>query len=203
MKLTRRTALGAMAGALPAARLLAQSNDIEIAHGPFQGTRESLAAYRVPQWFADAKFGIWSHWGPQSAPEDGDWYARNMYVEGSSQYKYHVEHYGHPSKVGFKDIDHFWHAEHWDPERLIDLYLERVDRETDIRVARALLGSARAFHPSLFADPRQIEVRIHQYGRGNCLRIRQLSINFEASRAPGPMPTGPRAEAAASPSWGW
>lgn len=122
MKLTRRNALGAMAGALPAARLLAQSDAVEIAKGPFQGTRESLAAYRVPQWFADAKFGIWSHWGPQSAPEDGDWYARNMYMEGSPQYKYHVEHYGHPSKVGFKDVIATFKGEQWDPEHLMDLY---------------------------------------------------------------------------------
>ncbi len=122
MKLTRRTALGAMAGALPAARMLAQPARLPIAKGPFQGTRESLAAYRVPQWFADAKFGIWSHWGPQSAPEDGDWYARNMYMEGSSQYKYHVEHYGHPSKVGFKDVVATFKGEQWDPEHLMDLY---------------------------------------------------------------------------------
>ena len=54
---------------------------------PYQPTRTSLRSYRVPDWFRDAKFGIWSHWGPQSAIEDGDWYARNMYIEGSEQYR--------------------------------------------------------------------------------------------------------------------
>ena len=73
---------------------------IEIEKGPFEGTRKSLGAYKAPEWFRDAKFGIWAHWGPQSAVEDGDWYARNMYIEGSSQYNYHVQHYGHPSKFG-------------------------------------------------------------------------------------------------------
>src|ERR1022692_3672071 len=50
--------------------------------------RESLLQYQVPEWFRDAKFGIWAHWGPQSAAEDGDWYARNMYMQGSEQCKY-------------------------------------------------------------------------------------------------------------------
>ncbi|MGH9585381.1 MAG: alpha-L-fucosidase, partial [Acidobacteriaceae bacterium] len=54
--------------------------------GPFQGTRASLKHYEVPEWFRDAKFGMWAHWGPQSAIEDGDWYARNMYIQGSDQY---------------------------------------------------------------------------------------------------------------------
>jgi alpha-L-fucosidase len=114
----RRQALAALAGSLT----YAQTRDLGIAKGPFQGTRESLKAYRAPEWFRDAKFGIWSHWGPQSVPEDGDWYARNMYMEGSPQYKFHVEHYGHPSKVGFKDVIETFKAEKWDPEHLMDLY---------------------------------------------------------------------------------
>ena len=52
----------------------------------------------------------------------GDWYARSMYEEGSDDYKDHLIKYGHPSKAGFKDIDHIWHAENWDPDRLIALY---------------------------------------------------------------------------------
>ena len=88
----------------------------------FLGTRSSLQGYRIPDWFRDAKFGIWSHWGPQSAIEDGDWYARNMYIQGSDQYRYHVETYGHPSKVGYKDLVDNWKAAQWDPEHLMSLY---------------------------------------------------------------------------------
>jgi alpha-L-fucosidase len=88
----------------------------------FEGTRESLKQYRIPEWFRDAKFGIWSHWGPQSAIEDGDWYARNMYLQGSEQYKYHVEHFGHPSRTGYKDLVGIWKAEQWDPDYLMGLY---------------------------------------------------------------------------------
>src|ERR1039458_7100098 len=88
----------------------------------FLPTRQSLQGYRVPDWFRDAKFGIWSHWGPQSAIEQGDWYARNMYMEGSEQYLYHCENYGDPSKVGYKDLVNIWKAEKWDPDHLMGLY---------------------------------------------------------------------------------
>ncbi|HLV81964.1 MAG TPA: alpha-L-fucosidase, partial [Chthonomonadaceae bacterium] len=93
-----------------------------LAPGPFAPNWESLKQYRCPQWFQDAKFGIWAHWSPQCVPEQGDWYARNMYLQGSDQYNYHVAHYGHPSKFGYKDICNLWKAEHWDPDRLIRLY---------------------------------------------------------------------------------
>jgi alpha-L-fucosidase len=88
----------------------------------FLPTRHSLEGYRIPEWYRDAKFGIWAHWGPQSAIEDGDWYARNMYMQGSEQYLYHVETYGHPSKVGYKDLVDIWKAAKWDPDHLMDLY---------------------------------------------------------------------------------
>ena len=55
-------------------------------------------------------------------PEDGDWYARNMYIQGSEQYQHHLEHYGHPADTGFMEIDNLWKAENWRPEELIDLY---------------------------------------------------------------------------------
>ena len=78
--------------------------------------------YKYPDWYRDAKFGIWAHWTTQCVPEQGDWYARNMYIQGTPAYEYHVKTYGHPSKFGFKDIDHIWLAEKWDPEKLISLY---------------------------------------------------------------------------------
>jgi len=76
--------------------------------GPFRPYWESLKAYRYPDWFRDAKFGIWAHWSPQCVPEQGDWYAHGMYVQGSGQYNYHVKTYGHPSKFGYKDVCHIW-----------------------------------------------------------------------------------------------
>ena len=95
----------------------------QIAAGPFQPTWESLTAnYKTPEWFRDAKFGMWAHWTAQCVPEQGDWYARRMYVQGEKDYDYHVKTYGHPSKVGFMEIDNLWKAEKWNPEHLIGLY---------------------------------------------------------------------------------
>jgi alpha-L-fucosidase len=106
----------------PTPRVVVATQDEPIAAGPFEPTWESLSHYQVPEWYRDAKFGLWAHWGPQCAPEDGDWYARGMYEEGSGQYKYQVAHYGHPSKAGFKDVIHTWKAENFDPEKLLALY---------------------------------------------------------------------------------
>ena len=88
----------------------------------FESTWGSLKQYQCPDWFRDAKFGMWAHWGPQSVPMAGDWYARNMYIEGNPQYDHHCRTYGHPSEFGYKDIVQLWKAENWEPEKLIDLY---------------------------------------------------------------------------------
>ncbi|HUP02981.1 MAG TPA: alpha-L-fucosidase [Bryobacteraceae bacterium] len=122
MKLTRRQALAAIGAPAILRRARAANGLLEIAPGPFQGTRESLREWRIPAWYRDAKFGIWAHWGPQSQPEAGDWYARNMYIQGQAQYNYHVKTYGHPTKFGFKDVIPTWKAEKFDPEHLIGLY---------------------------------------------------------------------------------
>jgi alpha-L-fucosidase len=88
----------------------------------FEASVDSLKQYQCPEWFRDAKFGIWAHWGPQAVPGQGDWYARKMYEEKNDSYKYHVAYYGHPSKFGYKDIIPLWKAEKWDPDYLMSLY---------------------------------------------------------------------------------
>ncbi len=90
--------------------------------GPYKPTWDSLLQYDAPEWYRDAKFGIWAHWSPQCVPEDGDWYARNMYIQGSAQNKYQLEHYGPPSKFGYKDLCAQWTLLNWDPEGLINRY---------------------------------------------------------------------------------
>lgn len=140
MKISRRAALAGLAAAAGSRKLsaltglvqnpalstarVATSAERNLAKGPFEPTWESLKQYKTPEWFRDAKFGMWAHWTAQCVPEQGDWYARNMYIQGTRQNKYHVEHYGHPSKVGFKEIDHMWRAENWQPEYLMDLYVK-------------------------------------------------------------------------------
>jgi len=95
---------------------------LPVHQGPFKPTMDSLKSYQYPKWFRDAKFGIWAHWGPQSVPMEGDWYARQMYEQGSHDYQDHVARYGHPSVKGYKDIIPLWKAEKWDPDHLMSLY---------------------------------------------------------------------------------
>jgi alpha-L-fucosidase len=96
-----------------------------IAPGPFRADWDSLKAqYQAPDWFRDAKFGIWAHWSAQCVPEAGDWYARNMYMQGQKQYDHHLQHYGHPADVGFMEMNNRWKAENWRPEELLDLYVK-------------------------------------------------------------------------------
>jgi alpha-L-fucosidase len=127
MGFNRREFLTGSVALLALARLRAEQRGSsffrgDIPSGPFLPDWESLKAYRCPDWFRDAKFGIWAHWDPQCVPEQGDWYARHMYEQGHPDYEYHVKHYGHPSVFGWKDICHLWKAERWDPEALIKLY---------------------------------------------------------------------------------
>lgn len=90
--------------------------------GPYKATWDSLLQYDAPEWYQDAKFGIWAHWSPQCVPEAGDWYARNMYLQDQRQYKYQLEHYGPPSQFGYKDLCAQWTLLNWDPDELIARY---------------------------------------------------------------------------------
>ena len=121
MNLTRRNALIALASATQAGRF-ASAKTPALKH--FEPTWDSLTTYQCPEWFRDAKFGIWAHWGPQCVPMFGDWYARLMYMQGGKdgKYEHHLQHYGHPSKFGYKDIIPLWTAEKFDPDRLMSLY---------------------------------------------------------------------------------
>ncbi len=132
MKFTKMTALFALA--LGTQLCFAQNENLPMAEGKFEPTDESLQQYEYPEWFRDAKFGIWSHWGPQAVPREGDWYARKMYLErdlnkdkqrvdkSNPCYVTHNERYGHPSVFGFKDIIASWKAERFEPEALMKLY---------------------------------------------------------------------------------
>ena len=100
----------------------AQNADVEVQTGSFTPDWESLSGWQCPEWFKDAKFGIWAHWGPQCQAEDGDWYARFMYYEGSGQYNWHVSHFGNPNTFGLKDLCNAWKAQNWNPAQLVSLY---------------------------------------------------------------------------------
>ena len=91
--------------------------------GPFRADWESLQKYEVPEWYQDAKFGIFIHWGAYSVPAFGnEWYPRNMYVPGSPEYKHHVATYGPQDKFGYKDFLPMFKAEHFDPAAWAELF---------------------------------------------------------------------------------
>ncbi|HEY6126059.1 MAG TPA: alpha-L-fucosidase [Steroidobacteraceae bacterium] len=124
-RISRRSLLGTPLYAALAASAVARAaaSQLPVARGPFQPTADSLKTYQAPDWFRDATFGIWAHWGPQAGPRSGDWYARWMYVPGHPHYAHHLKHYGHPSEFGYKDIIPLWKAEKFDPEALMDRYV--------------------------------------------------------------------------------
>ncbi len=105
----------------------AQMNPLQlqpIAERPFKPDWNSLTNYHCPEWFRDAKFGIWAHWGVECQPAHGNWYARFMYLQGHPDYESHLAEYGHPSTNGFKEVANAWKGEHFDPDALLQFYKE-------------------------------------------------------------------------------
>ncbi len=91
--------------------------------GPFQPNWQSLTTYKVPDWYKDAKFGIFIHWGVYSVPAYGsEWYPREMYLEGSDINKHHVATYGPLTQFGYKDFIPKFKAEHFDPAAWAQLF---------------------------------------------------------------------------------
>ena len=102
-----------------------QSVDAVNAAGPFRADWESLKTYQVPQWYQDAKFGIFIHWGVYSVPAFGsEWYPRLMYIPGSPEYKHHLETYSTQDKFGYKDFIPKFKAENYDPAAWAKLFKE-------------------------------------------------------------------------------
>jgi alpha-L-fucosidase len=97
--------------------------DAGVAAGPFRPTWESLEKFQVPEWYQDAKFGIFIHWGVYSVPAFGDeWYPRRMYEEGREVFQHHIATYGPQSKFGYKDFIPQFKAEKFDAARWADLF---------------------------------------------------------------------------------
>lgn len=104
-------------------KALLATMDKEIKAGPFRGDYESLNGYEIPQWFKDAKFGIFIHWGVYAVPAYGNtWYPRQMYVQGTDIFKHHVETYGTQDKFGYKDFVPMFKAERFDAKAWAHLF---------------------------------------------------------------------------------
>jgi len=99
------------------------SKAFPIPEGPFQPTWESLERYQVPQWYLDAKFGIFIHWGLYAVPGFGnEWYPRNMYQKGSAEFEHHLATYGPQARFGYKDFIPLFRAEKFDPDHWAGLF---------------------------------------------------------------------------------
>ncbi len=96
----------------------------------YQANWESLQAYATPEWFKDAKLGIFIHWGVYAVPAwDNEWYPRFMYRDetsrkGPNYFRHHCETWGHPGEFGYKDFIPLFKGEHWDPEAWVDLFVQ-------------------------------------------------------------------------------
>jgi alpha-L-fucosidase len=103
-------------------KILKQVDEV-IRAGPYRPDWESLRTYEVPDWYRDAKFGIFIHWGLYSVPAFGnEWYPRNMYRPDSDEYKHHVATYGPVNRFGYKDFIPRFTAGQFDPAAWVRLF---------------------------------------------------------------------------------
>ncbi|KLU38829.1 MAG: alpha-L-fucosidase [Peptococcaceae bacterium 1109] len=96
-----------------------------IKRGPFSDDWDSLGNYQVPEWYRNAKFGIFIHWGVYSVPAFGnEWYPRQMYIQGSPEYEHHLKTYGNHKDFGYKDFIPMFTAPKFDPQEWARLFKE-------------------------------------------------------------------------------
>ena len=97
--------------------------DRQAHEGPYRPDWESLRKFEIPQWYKDAKFGVFIHWGVFSVPGIGnEWYPRNMYQQKEPEFQQHIQKYGPQDKVGYKDLIPLFRAEKWDPGDWAELF---------------------------------------------------------------------------------
>jgi alpha-L-fucosidase len=94
---------------------------------PYQETWDSLKTHQDPAWFRDAKFGIYTHWGPitvatENAPSDMEWYGRQLYLPEHAAFLYHQRKFGDQHTVGYKDVIPRFTAEKFNAEEWADLF---------------------------------------------------------------------------------
>lgn len=97
------------------------------APGRYRADWESLKAHQAPEWFLDAKFGFYTHWGPvtvgaEDGPSGVQWYGRSMYLSNSPTFKYHREKYGDQRTFGYKDIASLFKPEKFDAGAWAELF---------------------------------------------------------------------------------
>jgi len=148
--------------------------------GPYRADWESLQKYEEPEWYKDAKFGIFIHWGVYSVPAFGsEWYPRLMYVKGSSEYQHHIETYGPQDKFGYKDFIPMFKAEHFDPAAWAELF-KRAGAKYVIPVAEHHDGFA--MYDSGLSDWTVVKMGPHRDTTGELAKaVRAAGLHFGLS----------------------
>jgi alpha-L-fucosidase len=148
--------------------------------GPFRPDWESLRNYEVPEWYKDAKFGIFIHWGAYSVPAYGnEWYPRNMYMPGSDEYKHHIATYGTQDKFGYKDFLPMFKAEHFDPSAWAEL-LKKAGAKYVVPVAEHHDGFA--MYDSELSDWTAVKIGPHRDTTGELAKaVRAAGLHFGLS----------------------
>ena len=161
------------------AALLQQIDEINH-QGPCRSDWESLQKYEAPDWYRDAKFGIFIHWGVYSVPAFGsEWYPRMMYVKGSAEYKHHIETYGLQDKFGYKDFIPMFKAEHFDPNAWAELF-KRAGAKYVVPVAEHHDGFA--MYDSGLSDWTVVKMGPHRDTTGELAKaVRAAGLHFGVS----------------------
>ena len=123
------TRISIFAGLLQIALVPALCSEGTTTTGPFSPTWDSLKTHRDPEWFRDAKLGIYTHWGPvtvgcEDCPKGGQWYGGEIYNPRNPVFAFHKQHFGDQTKVGYKDIIPLFKAEKFDAEAWADLFTQ-------------------------------------------------------------------------------
>jgi len=157
-------------------------NEIDQAdhQGPFRPDWESLQTYEAPAWYRDAKFGIFIHWGAYSVPAFGsEWYPRLMYVNGSPEYKHHLEKYGSQDKFGYKDFIPMFKAEHFDAAAWAELF-KKAGAKYVVPVAEHHDGFA--MYDSGLSDWTVVKMGPHRDTTGELAKaVRAVGLHFGVS----------------------
>jgi alpha-L-fucosidase len=148
--------------------------------GPYRPDWESLQKYEAPEWYRDAKFGIFIHWGVYSVPAFGsEWYPRLMYIKGSPEYKHHIATYGPQDKFGYKDFIPMFKAEHFDPAAWAELF-KKAGAKYVVPVAEHHDGFA--MYESGLSDWTVVKMGPHRDTTGELAKaVRAVGLHFGLS----------------------
>ena len=170
--------------------------------GPYEPTTQSLRKHKVPQWYEDAKFGIFVHWGVYAVPAYHEWYVEFIspkanfgYMLGGPPYtatrgnlpeelykanvnedavKYHLANWG--PNFAYDDFIPMFKAEKFDPAAWAQLFRDAGARYV---VLTAKHGDEFALWPSKYTHRNAMEMGPRRDLAGDLLKaVRQSGLKM-------------------------